>query len=476
MSDATITTLKLEQLQSSKTNPRRSFAGEAMQELQESVKRHGILQPILVRPSDGRYEIVAGERRFRAAKAAGLGSIPVTVRELTDQDALEIQVIENLQRQDLHPLEEADGYQALLRVKSYDAAKIAERVGRSVKYVYDRIKLLQLIEPVRKVFLAGEIAAGHAILLARLTPTDQKRSLEGDGDSGRGLFQADRGLWDEGGRKACSVRELEQWIENHVRFDPQQTDAFLFPETAKTVKQATEEAEKVIHITHDHYVQPEARTTQRVFGPQSWKKATGKGCAHAVTGVIVVGEGRGQAFRVCVNKEKCAVHWGQWQKERATRAKQSVKDGGTATQRYEKDQERRKAQEAKEAAERKRWEQALPKILEAVAAAVKKAPTRSAGFLAELILDTCISKYETPKDACQGKYLTRGTTAEDLVRYVGFLILATAAHEYAAAEEFPQKAKALGIDVKKILDAAAPADPNVQTSGKTTPAKKVEKS
>ena len=461
--------IPLERIQPSSTNPRTRTESGQMEDLIASVRSHGILQPILVRPLNGHYEIVAGHRRHQAAVKAELAEIPAVIRELTDTEALEIQLIENLQRADLHPLEEAEGYERLMRLPGYDAEKIAGRIDRSVKYVYDRVKLLNLIEPIRKVFYSGEITPGHAILLARLAPADQKRAMGGTGDYRDrlgGLWQEDVGLFDAGDksnqRKAVSVRELDSWIHDNVRFDPAQTDAFLMPETAAAVTQASEAAEKIVHITHDHYVRPEARTAQRVFGPQSWKPIKGKPCAHAVTGVIVVGEGRGEAMKVCIAKEKCKAHWGDWQKARGARAKQTAAGGGSAQERWKKEEARRQAEMAREEAARDRWKRATPAILEALAVAVKKAPTKASGFLTKVIIEKCA--LFSSKTA--SKYLPLGNSAEDILRHAAFLALSTEAVGWRAHQDFPKLARALNIDIPKILDQAAPEKPVrvVQTS------------
>ena len=243
--------IPLELIVPSSTNPRRDV-GAGIEELVESVRAHGVLQPILLRPFDGcGFKIVAGHRRFEAAKRAGFLSIPAVVRELTDEEALELQVIENLQRSDLHPLEEAEGYRQLMATQHYDVTRIAERIGRSIKYIYDRVKLLSLTERAQRLFLDGRITAGHAVILARLRPFDQERCI--GGYNGKHLtpgplFQVERGLWDPdveepGGRfdrkemdpfedqKPISVRELQGWVDQHVRFNPGAPDVpDLFPE------------------------------------------------------------------------------------------------------------------------------------------------------------------------------------------------------------------------------------------------------
>jgi ParB/RepB/Spo0J family partition protein len=150
-----------------------------LQELADSIKEVGLIQPITVRPhsflsKDPTYELVAGERRWRAAKIAGLTEISAIVRELDDMQVLKIWMMENLQREDVHPLDEADGYARLLEKAGYDVEQIAQELDKSASYVYQRLKLKELIEPARKLFIDGTIAAGHAILIARLGAEDQE--------------------------------------------------------------------------------------------------------------------------------------------------------------------------------------------------------------------------------------------------------------------------------------------------------------
>lgn len=173
-----LTDVPLQQLVESKTNPRRQADKSKLKDLTASIREKGVLVPLLVRPQNGHYEIVAGWRRFRAAKAAGLESVPAVIRELSDVDALEAQVIENLQREDVHPLDEADGYRALLQTNKYDVATLAAKVGKSESYIYQRLKLGELAKPVQKAFLDERITPGHAILLARLPQKQQLEALD----------------------------------------------------------------------------------------------------------------------------------------------------------------------------------------------------------------------------------------------------------------------------------------------------------
>jgi ParB family chromosome partitioning protein len=162
----------LSSLVESQTNPRKAFDADGLKGLIESVREKGVLVPLLVRPCEDDagtegYEIVAGARRYRAAKAAKLAEVPCIVRDLNDQQALEVQVIENLQRTDVSELEEADGYQLLMDRGAYDVQALAKKVGKSKEYIYGRLKLRELSAPAKKQLAAGKITAGHAVVLAR---------------------------------------------------------------------------------------------------------------------------------------------------------------------------------------------------------------------------------------------------------------------------------------------------------------------
>lgn len=156
----------IEALSESPSNPRRTFPDE--KELVASIRQHGVLQPLLVRPTPTGLEIVAGHRRFRAAKLANLRELPVTIRHMDDVQTLEAQLTENLQRSDLHPMEEAEGYQMLHERHGLHVEKIAEKVNKSRAYVYSRLKLIELTEPCRKLFYAGKLNPSTALLIARI--------------------------------------------------------------------------------------------------------------------------------------------------------------------------------------------------------------------------------------------------------------------------------------------------------------------
>ena len=155
------------------TERRKRFDKAALAELTESIRTVGLLQPIVVRPIDGdEYEVVAGERRFIAARAAGIDVTLCSVRQLTDEQVLEVQLVENLQRADLHPLDEADGYEALTRLHGYTVDDLAAKVGKSKAYVYGRLKLLSLGKVARKAFSEGKISPSIAGMIARI-PLDE---------------------------------------------------------------------------------------------------------------------------------------------------------------------------------------------------------------------------------------------------------------------------------------------------------------
>ncbi|MBR5991369.1 MAG: ParB/RepB/Spo0J family partition protein, partial [Clostridia bacterium] len=140
-------TLKLNEIEPNKEQPRKTFDEKALQELANSIERNGILQPILVRPmADGSYQLVAGERRWRAARMAGLSEIPVVIKELSDEQAMEISLIENLQREDLNPIEEAEGLQLLIERYNLTQEEAAARVGRSRPAIANSLRLLNLPE------------------------------------------------------------------------------------------------------------------------------------------------------------------------------------------------------------------------------------------------------------------------------------------------------------------------------------------
>ncbi len=167
-------TLKLTQLQAGKYQPRTRMDEGSLYELAESIKAQGVMQPILVRPvAPGRYEIIAGERRMRAAKLAGLDDVPVLVREVPDEAAAAMALIENIQREDLNPLEEAQGLKRLTDEFGLTHEQAAQSVGRSRSAASNLLRLLNLTEPVQQMLMAGDIDMGHARALLPLEGAQQ---------------------------------------------------------------------------------------------------------------------------------------------------------------------------------------------------------------------------------------------------------------------------------------------------------------
>jgi len=182
----------LSHLRANPFQPRQAMDAQELSGLVESIRRHGVLQPIVVRPSVGGYEVVAGERRWRAAEAAGLSSIPAIVRSLTDQEALELALVENLQREDLNPIERARAYRRLMQEFGLTQEQIADRMGKSQPSVANALRLLHLPLQVQASLEAGRISEGHA------------RALLSVGTESILLR-----LWERVERRGLSVRETE---------------------------------------------------------------------------------------------------------------------------------------------------------------------------------------------------------------------------------------------------------------------------
>ncbi len=155
--------LRLSEIEPNRNQPRKEFDREALQQLADSIREHGVLQPLLVRSiGESSYQLVAGERRWRAARMAGMSEVPVIVKELDDTQAMEIALIENLQREDLNPIEEALGYQALIEQYGMTQEEVAKRVGKSRPAIANALRLLGLPQPILEMVKHGEITSGHA--------------------------------------------------------------------------------------------------------------------------------------------------------------------------------------------------------------------------------------------------------------------------------------------------------------------------
>ncbi|MFY0546286.1 ParB/RepB/Spo0J family partition protein [Brevibacillus sp. H7] len=176
--------------------PRKEFDAAAIEELSQSIKEHGIIQPLIVRKSIKGYELVAGERRLRAAKVAGLKKVPVVVKAYTDQQLMEIALIENLQRENLNPIEEAEAYEKLMEHYSYTQEELAQKIGKSRPHVANILRLLQLPDKIRKFVSNSALSMGHARALLPVEKEDLQLQLANDVV-----------------KKGLSVRQLEELVK-----------------------------------------------------------------------------------------------------------------------------------------------------------------------------------------------------------------------------------------------------------------------
>lgn len=488
--------LPLSLIDASATNPRTHFNPAYIDELAASIQEKGLIQPIVVRqkPRSDRFEIVAGECRWRATKRTQRERIPALVRAYTDEQVLEIQLIENIHRTDLTPMEQARGYRRLIdsNPDKHSAATIAMRIGMSVDWVWDRLKLNDLIPEVVQLLETDRIAVGHAIVIARQKPADQKRIIginefSYGGPALSGLWQDEHAEFDFDetkdatkadpyrGYKPKTVRELERWIDAHIRFDvahAAQAQPLQFEDVAARVEAAEERpgrGKKVIPITLEYRVTDDAKDPdERTYGEQSWRRADGtdkaKTCDHAVLGLVVAGPSRGQAFDVCIARDKCRVHFGKEIREREKAAKAraagdertAAKADAKANARAEREQREREQREA-------RWKRLAPKLKSAIEAAAAAQPaTLSDAAFAWLLAEMRLAKT---------------TTREQF-------LLAALRHQLARVQfwwsseeqDCVQAAKALGVDTKALIkqveaELKAAAAPKA-TKAKAAPATK----
>lgn len=218
-----VTMLPIAKVEAYRKQPRKQFDEASLQDLADSIRRHGILQPLTVRKlSSGYYQIIAGERRWRAARIAGLSEVPVLIIEADDRKAMELAMIENLQREDLNPIEEAEGYKALMEDYGLTQEEAAERVGKSRSNVANVLRLLNLSAPVRALLAKGVLSAGHARALLPLKAAAQEKAAKAVAEGG------------------LSVRQTEALAKKLLS----ETDKSPSPKAAKAGVDYTAEAEK----------------------------------------------------------------------------------------------------------------------------------------------------------------------------------------------------------------------------------------
>lgn len=319
-------TIELAKTKHSETNPAGRLKGKEFDELVASVKEKGVLVPVLVRSGSvkGSWEVVAGNRRLAAARAAGLEEIPAHVVEMTDEEAQEAQIVENLQRQDIHPLEESEAYLKLVKTMA-DVKAVAVKVGKTENYIHGRVMLANLADDVKKAYRDGVINDGHAAEIAKLSP---------GGDQQKAVAQVkDRTSWGE----TYTVKELQRWIKEELfdalAFQPwlknkeamvavgacqecPPATSTLFGEvkegTCTTTKCHERKMEKYLKWVKEKtpdivLVSTEYGREKGVLNPYDYEKVakTTKGSQPAL---ILHGKDRGKIIQVKVNKSKPVAH------------------------------------------------------------------------------------------------------------------------------------------------------------------------
>lgn len=371
--------IKVSEAKRSPTNPRsdKDFSSKEFKELVESIKVKGVLVPVLVRALKGadkvgKWEVIAGNRRLVAAKEAGLDEIPAHVVEMTDVEAMEAQIVENLQRADIHPLEEGEGYRKLIEESKYEVVAVAAQVGKSESYVRQRLFLTNLEAKPKDAYRSGKINDGHAVLIAKLSAGDQAVALKATVNP-------------EYGDETISVSELKEWIQDHVYspmdFQPWVTvikglevgkcieckpdRMSLFGEVkegmctdlkcwgrkmAKYIELRAEN-EKLTKVSSEYGQVPKGIKNK---GEYVVVAAKGKDRCESVHGAIVVqGSEIGHVMDIC-SDVKCSVHRGQTSGYSLTPAEE-------AKRKAERKAEIAKAKKTKEATQ-KRLKDALAKV------------------------------------------------------------------------------------------------------------------
>lgn len=214
--------LKMSEISISKTNPRKKIDVGSLKELTQSIRENGVLQPILVRPKGKKFELVCGERRFTSSKLADLKEIPANIRELSNDEAFEMQIIENLERKDVHPLDEADAFKKMLDSGKYTMVDIAAKLAKSEIFIAGRLKLVDLIEPIRVDFKNDFLGIGHAVLIAKC-----------DAEIQEGIFNDAKPWNGEGEANYGTYAELRDNIQDE---NPDLSDALFDVKDTKLIK------------------------------------------------------------------------------------------------------------------------------------------------------------------------------------------------------------------------------------------------
>jgi ParB family transcriptional regulator, chromosome partitioning protein len=346
--------IPIDRIRESGSNPRRTFEERGLRDLADNIQIHGVLQPIVLRPSpegaEGMYELVAGARRLRASKLAGKNTIPATVRNLTDAEASEVRLVENLQRENIHELDEGIGYRSLMELRPdfYTVETIAAQVAKSPAYIRGRISLTELIPAAQTAFYDGRLTVAHALEIARLQARDQERALMEcfPGHRNSGSILKDRKA------EVLTIRQLREWIEREIHLDlkhapfdtedanllpaagacsacPKRTgnNPLLFPEiknrslcTDPSCHQAKIQAfvqlraaplvrngQKPVQISESPSWQVYTKAPNTLYEGQ-YRRAEREGeCPNTQVAVVVDGRKAGTVMHICTD-EKCKTH------------------------------------------------------------------------------------------------------------------------------------------------------------------------
>jgi len=317
--------VSIDKLVLSRRNPRgKSGIPVNVDDLTASVKEHGILTPLIVRPvgNDGRYEILAGSRRFAASQAAGLKEVPCRVFEVENDEALEIVVVENLQREGIHPLEEAEAFKEILDVSNGDVNGLCNKVGKKLPFITKRLSLLKLCEKGRKMFLAGKMSEGQAMLVSRLQQKDQKALVDRqdfERMSVRALqsfivsevmMELSTACFDRSKCETCpsrtgSSKDLFDDIKGGDRCVDQACFSKMTDEhIEKTSAALCAKGEKVFKI-HSGYVHTPVKGALKKWAPVENVKEL---CEHGGKGIYVDGSNPGKVINLCSSPDTCKVH------------------------------------------------------------------------------------------------------------------------------------------------------------------------
>lgn len=469
--------IPLGDLRPSKFNHRKTINEAQLAELAASIARDGIYQPLSVRPVIKKgaiefYEIGSGERRFHAATRADLDSVPCLVREMDEAAFVTLVQVENLQRADVHPLEEAEGYVDLMQVVGADVPKVSSIVGKEERYVRDRLQLLKLTPTAKKMYRDERFTLGHAIEISRQGAELQDKLIDplyGSlwlHDQEDGLFtEQEEELRRHGdsmfGMVPITVPALKAWINSHVRFDPKaEIVADLFPKTAELLRDAADMKLKTIAITYSRRVAPEVKGG-RIYGPDDWRRADGTDdaprCNSSDLGLVVGGPHWGEAFAVCVDKKHCDTHWADEIKTAAKQERVQAKTEKAASagdlkaqKKLEKEAKAREAAAATRAQQQKIDAQALPLLLATSSAAIAKAPVSACGVkgvVGKLTLEFMKRGGELSLDAAAVKRIPKSGNPDAVVRFFAMEMV----NWVYDLDDALNDAKDLGVNGAKIV-------------------------